>query len=145
MSATKRLMGTKYPNCARGHEYAENVVAGRVVACKYVIGACKRYLRDIANTEADFYMDWKAAEKYLRNVQKFEHVIGTWPTKNIVYEPWQCFVWMNIIGFKNKATGFRRFRIAHIEIARGNAKSSMASQAALYFLALDDPNGNQLS
>jgi len=50
-------------------------------------------------------------------------VIGNWPTKNITYEPWQCFVWMNVIGFKNRETGFRRFRIAHIEIARGNAKA----------------------
>lgn len=52
---------------------------------------------------------------------------------------------MNIMGFKNRETGFRRFRLAHVEIARGNAKSAMASQAALYFLALDNPNGNMIS
>jgi phage terminase large subunit-like protein len=77
----------------------------------------------VDNDKSFFYFDADQAEKYLRNVQKFEHVIGNWPTKNIVYEPWQCFVWMNIIGFKNTATGFRRFRIAHVEIARGNAKA----------------------
>ncbi len=135
----------KFPNCWRGHEYAQDVVAKKIVACVYVIGACERYLRDVEDKTKDFYFDWDAAEKYLRAVQKFEHVIGHWPTKNIVYEPWQCWVWMNIIGFKNKETDFRRFRIAHVEIGRGNAKSAMASQAALYFLALDDPNGNQIS
>lgn len=135
----------KHPHCTRGHKYAEDVVSGKVVACKFVIGACKRYLADIEKEDAYFYMDWDQAEKYLRNVQRFEHVIGNWPTKNIVYEPWQCWMWMNVLGFKVKETGFRRFRIAHMELGRGQGKSAMASQAALYFLALDNPNGNQIS
>ncbi len=118
-----KLSPKKHPFCLKGHNYAIDVVAGKITACVYVIGACQRYLRDIENSDAGFWMDWDAAEKYLRLVQKFEHVIGKWSTKNIVYEPWQCWIWMNIIGFKDKATGFRRFRIAHIEVARGNAKA----------------------
>lgn len=134
-----------HPNVASGHQYALDVVDGNIVACKYVKGACTRYLREVEQTDRGWYFDADAAEKYLRSVQKFNHVIGHWPTPNIVYEPWQKWVWMNIMGFKNIDTGFRRFRIAHVEIARGNAKSAMASQAALYFLALDNPNGNQIS
>jgi phage terminase large subunit-like protein len=134
-----------HPYCSVGHNYALDVVSGKQVACIYVIGACKRYLKDIKNTAADFYMDWDEAEKYLRSVQKFPHVNGHWPTPNIVYDPWQCWVWMCIMGFKSKQTGFRRFRIGHLEISRGCGKSAMASQAALYFLALDSPNGNQIS
>lgn len=134
-----------HPNCAAGHMYAEMVVDGKITACKFIIGACKRYLADIEEKNKGWYFDADAAEKYLRSVQKFNHVIGHWPTKTIIYEPWQKWVWMNIMGFKNIDTGFRRFRIAHVEIARGNAKSAMASQAALYFLALDNPNGNQIS
>jgi len=99
----------------------------------------------VSNSGATFYFDSDAAEKYLRLVQKFSHVNGHWPTPNIVYDPWQCWVWMNIMGFKDRETGFRRFRIAHVEVARGNGKSAQASQAALYFLALDNPNGNQIS
>lgn len=135
----------KYPNCARGHKYAEQVVSGKILACIYVIGACKRYLADVEREDALYFFDFDAAEKYLRLVQKFDHVVGHWSTQNIVYEPWQCWVWMNIMGFKIKETGFRRFRIAHVEIARGNAKSAMASQCAIYMLALDNPNGNQIS
>jgi len=138
-------LAKRYPNCRKGHQYALDVVDKKIVAGKYIIGACERYLRDVDNADADFYFDWDAAEKYLRSVQKFQHVIGHWKTKNIVFEPWQHWVWMNIMGFKIKETGFRRFRIAHIEVARGNAKSAMASQTVLYFLALDDPNGNQIS
>ena len=135
----------QYPHCARGHEYAEQVVAGKIVACKSIIAACERYLADLKNTESFFYFDAATAEKYLRNVQRFHHVEGHWSTKTIHYEPWQCWVWMNIMGFRNSDTGFRRFRVVHLEVARGNAKSTMASQAALYFLALDNPNGNYIS
>lgn len=135
----------KYPNCLSGHKYANDVVDGKINACKFVIGACARYLREVEDQTRGWWFDWDEAEKYLRLVQKFEHVIGHWKTNNIVYEPWQCWVWMNIMGFKSKDTGFRRFRTAHVEIARGNSKSAMASQAALYFLALDNPNGNMIS
>jgi phage terminase large subunit-like protein len=136
---------SKHPNCYAGHKYAEEVIAGKVVACKYIRGACERYLADLDNTAAAFYFDAEAAERYLRLVQKFEHVEGHWPTKEIIYEPWQCWVWMNIVGFKMKDTDFRRFRVAHLEVARGSAKSTMASQLCLYFLALDNPNGNHVS
>lgn len=143
MKATTKIKKTEF--CKKGHQYALDIISGKIVAAKTVIGACERYLRDLDNDKADFYFDVDDAEKYLRNVQNFQHVEGHWPTKNIVYEPWQCWVWMNIMGFKMKATGFRRFRVAHIEVARGQGKSTMASQAALYFLALDNPNGNSIS
>ncbi len=135
----------KYPHCYRGHLYAEEVVAGKIVACKYVIGACKRYLKDVMETGKPWYFDPEKAEKYLRSVQRFEHPIGIWKTKLIKFEPWQCWVWMCVQGFRNRSTTFRRFRVLHLEIARGNAKSTCASQLALFELALDGSAGNQIS
>lgn len=144
MSAVKRSK-VKYPFCFKGYQYAQDVVAGQITACEFIKAACEKSIREFNDETKPYWFDWDAAEKYLRTVQKFDHVIGHWPTKNIVYEPWQCWVWMNIMGFKIRATGFRRFRTAHVEIARGNAKSAMASQAALYFLSMDNPNGNMIS
>lgn len=138
-----RINKEEYPFCAIGHQYALDIVSGKISACKFIIGACERYLKDLENPK--FIFDLDKAEKFLRVVQKFEHVIGEWKTKNIVFAPWQCWVWMNIMGFYSVETGYRRFRIAHIEIARGNSKSTMASQAALYFLALDGSKGNQIA
>ncbi len=135
----------KYPFVSIGHQYAEDVVSGKIVASKYVIGACERYLSDVEEEDRDWFFSPDAAEKYLRLVQKFSHVTGHWKTAKVVFEPWQCWVWMNIMGFLMKDTNFRRFRIAHVEIARGNGKSLMASQCALYLLCLDNPNGNQIS
>lgn len=131
------------PYCYTGHQYAIDVVEGRIPNCIYIIGACKRYLKDLEEKKYPF--DTARAERYLRLVQKFEHTSGVWDTKNIVYQPWQNFAFMNIIGFINPETGFRRFRVAHLEFPRGQGKSLMASQAALYFLALDNPVGNVIS
>lgn len=135
----------KYPNVWEAHEYALDVTSGKIPANKYIRGSCERYLQDVDNTKANFWFDISAAERYLRIVQKFSHVEGHWPTKNIVYSPWQKWVFANIMGFYNKTTGFRRFRVAHLEVARGQGKSTMASQMLLYFLALDNPNGNYIS
>lgn len=114
---------TLYPECARGHDYALDVVSKKIRASKYVIGACERYLRDVVDTSKEWYFEPRAAEKYLRLVQKFDHVNGNWKTPKVRYEPWQCWVWMNIMGFLVRKTKFRRFRVAHVEIARGNGKA----------------------
>lgn len=135
----------KHPNVWRGYQYALEVVSGQIPNSIYIIGACNRFLRDYANREANYYFNPDAAEKYLRLVQKFEHVKGKWATKHIHYEPWQCWMFANVMGFLIKETNFRRFRVAHIEVPRGCGKSLMASQALLYFLALDNPIGNEIS
>ena len=134
-----------HPNCHKGHEYALDILDGKIVSCIYLKGACERYLSDLERDDMEWSFNPDAAEKFLRLAQQFSHVNGHWATDKIVYEPWQCFVWMNVFGFVNKESGFRRFRIAHLEIARGNAKSTQASQVALYLLCLDNPNGNQIS
>ena len=133
-----------YPNCYRGHEYAVKIVSGLIPACIYVKGSCERYLEDIFNPR-DFYFNADKAEDYLKKVQQFPHVIGKWDNAKILYEDWQCFAFMNIMGFISTITNERRFRTAHLEFPRGQGKSAMASQASLYFLALDDPNGNHIS
>lgn len=134
-----------YPNVARGHQYALDVVEGKIPASIYVIGTCKRYLEDLEDN-FEWYFDPEAAEHFLRLVQKFHHVKGNWDSPYILYAPWQCFVFMNIMGFYLFETEARRFRTAHIEIGRGNGKSAMASQAALYFNSLiPNRNGNEVS
>lgn len=137
---------SEFPYVSLGLQYARDVVSGEIPACVYVVGSCRRFLSDIDKIDASFYFCPETAERYLRLVQKFSHVKGKeWSTKTITYEPWQCFTFANIMGFISRATGFRRFRVAHIEVSRGNAKSAMASQAVLYFLALDNPVGNEIS
>lgn len=133
----------KYPNTYEAYQYALDVVDGKIPNCIYIVGACSRFLNDFK--EGKYPFDCEKSERYLKLTQLFQHVKGSWKTDNIIYEPWQKFLFANIMGFINPATGNRRFRTAHVEIARGQGKSAMASQMALYFLALDNPKGNEIS
>jgi phage terminase large subunit-like protein len=145
----------QYPFCHAGFQYAIDVVCGDIPNCKYVIGACHRFLNDWDKSKLAvnyYFFDIEKAEGFLKKVQRFKHVIGDWSTEDnpdnrIIYLPWQHFVWMNIIGFRHRDNPRNpRFRVAHVEIPRGQAKSTMASQAALYFVGLDKPLlGNQIS
>lgn len=132
-----------YPNVAEAWDYAFQVVSGEIPNCIYVVGACKRFLDDLEKKEYPFDAD--KAERYLKLVQKFSHVKGNWDSDLIIYGAWQKFIFANIMGFMNPITKNRRYRTAHIEIPRGQGKSAMASQMALYFLALDNPKGNEIS
>jgi len=132
-----------YPYCHSGHQYALDVVGGKILSCKYILGACERYLKDLK--EKKFPFDADSAEKFLRLGQKFHHIKGEWNTPNVVFSPWQNFIFMNIFGFTDPRTGYRRFRTAHIEVPRGSGKSCLASIVALYFLCLDNPKGNEIS
>ncbi len=140
----------RYPNCYEGYQYALQVVSGIRIECKYVIGACERFLKDYkkcSEGENYYFFDIDIAERYLYLVQKLNHVIGEWDTKNIIYVAWQKFLWMNVIGFRHRKNKKHfRFRNIHAEIARGNAKSAMASQCVLYFIGLDESRvGNHIS
>jgi phage terminase large subunit-like protein len=133
----------EYPNVYRGHNYALDIIENKIVSCKYIKGACNRYVSDIEKGIYPFDAD--IAEKFLRLAQKFSHIKGEWSNPLVVYEPWQCWVFMNIYGFQDPRTGFRRFRTAYLEVARGNGKSVLASISGLYSLSLDNPKGNEVS
>jgi len=136
----------KYPFTCIAVKYANDILDGVIPSSIYTIGACERFLNDLKNQAEDctFYFDPDKSERFLRLGQKFNHVKGNWKTKHIVFEPWQCFGFCNIYGFISKATGQRRFRSVHWEVARGNGKSAKASIVGLFHLSLENPIGNEI-
>lgn len=148
MITTNPIDKEKYPYVHSGYQYSLDIVSGKIPSCVFILGACERFLRDYESCKLavyEFRFDIDRAERYLRLVQKFEHVKGQWETPNIVYLPWQNFAFMNIQGFRHRDSNFPRFRTAHIEVPRGQGKSAMASQAALFDVSLDSPKGNEVS
>lgn len=138
---------SKYPNVSRAFQYAYDVKDGRRLACTYVRGAVDRFFNDLKRQDCElcsFYFDIDKAERFLRLVQKFNHVKGEWKTPHLYFENWQCFIFTNIYGFIDKRTKSRRFRTAHIQIPRGNGKSALASVCGLYHLSLENPKGNEV-
>ena len=140
---------TSCSKVARGTEYAEAVVSGDIIACHWVRLACMRHLDDLDRWSAKgapFHFDEKAAERVLDIIERFPHIHGHWAKEQqkITLEGWQCFIVMNVFGWKATATGARRFRVAYIEVPRKNAKSTLTSCIGLYLLACDGEHGGHV-
>jgi phage terminase large subunit-like protein len=138
---------------ARGNQYARDVVAGRVLACRWVRLACQRHLDDLASSKRKDYpykFDAEKANKVCRFIEKLPHTKGSWariePGKSnrIVLEPWQEFMTCSIFGWVHKANGFRRFREVYVCIPRKNAKSTWAAAVGICMLVADGEYGAEI-
>lgn len=121
--------------------YARGVVAGEIVACALVRQACQRQLDDLARWEKDgpYRFDVAAAHRFCAFAEALPHVKGEWAKRGdtITLEPWQCFIYTTKYGWLRREDGLRRFRTSYLEIARKNAKTTVAAAEALY-LELED-------
>ena len=123
----------------QGIQYAVDVVEGSIIANKYTIQACERFLSDLERAEIrEDGLEFKPeqAQKFLDFASLCCHTKGEWSGKPIILEPWQVFISVNLFGFYKYE--HRRFLFAYIEVARKNGKSTFAAIVLLYMLILDD-------
>ena len=90
-----------------------------------------------------FWMDEKAANKVVRFFRKLNHVKGPLGGQPFELQPWQEKFVRTLFGWKRK-DGTRRYRIAYIEMGRGNGKSAWAAGLALALLFIDDEPGAEV-
>jgi phage terminase large subunit-like protein len=125
-------------------QYAEDVTAGRVIACKWVKLACKRHLADLADAHArGLVWDQDAADHALGFFAFLRHSKGRWNDEPFVLQPWQAFIVASLFGWK-RADGTRRFRIAFVEVPRKNGKTTLAAGIGLYLLVADGEAGAEV-
>jgi phage terminase large subunit-like protein len=122
----------------RATAFAQSVVDGKTVAGPHVRDACKRHLRDLIEGPArGLAWDIDAAK---HAIGYFEDVLclngGQFEGKPFDVLPWQAFVIGSLFGWKS-ADGFRRFRVAYVETAKGSGKSPLAAGIGLYGLTAD--------
>ncbi len=115
------------------------MVAGDIVAGPHVRDACARHLRDLAQAKRrGLVWDKDAA---LWAFEYFETVLrlngGEFEGQPFVLADWQQFVVGSLMGWKLK-DGWRRFRVAYIETAKGSGKSPLVAGLGLYGLTADD-------
>ncbi len=137
----------KYPHVNKANKYAREVVRAKIPACKWVKLACQRHLDDLAREKSGpFYFDKQAAETFCDFAEKMPHVKGEWAKRHelFVLEPWMCFVWGNVFGWKRKKDGLRRFREVFLEVPRKNGKSSQAALVGHYMLSKDGEAGSEV-
>lgn len=143
---------------ARAELYARGVVAGDVAACKWVKAACQRHLDDLERSQTDAAWPWRfdpeKAGRPCHFIQCLPHIEGEWArpilvdgrevNQKILLEEWQVFTVAVPFGWVHRDTGLRRFRRIYLEVARKNAKSTLAAGIALYLLTADGEPGAQV-
>lgn len=130
-------------------QYARDVVSGRIIACKWVDLACKRFLSDMKRQNSPdfpYKYDQKRADKFVSLAQHMPHVKGEWAAKGqmIVYEPWQTFIDCNLFGWVHSVTEYRRFRLSFELIPRKNAKSTRVAIRGTYLAFVDGEVGAEV-
>ena len=141
---------------AMAKRYAEQVVAGDILACRWVQLACQRQLNDLARFKgkgSPYRFNPKLVDRDGRSfhsadnlcafIERLPHVKGPLAGEPISLEPWQVFILSTVFGWV-KDDGKRRFRRSYIEVPRGNAKSTLSSAVALYMLAADREGGAEV-
>ncbi len=129
------------------NRYANDVLSGKILACKYVKLACKRHLDDIERSKTDtfgYYFDEKEAKVYTDFISNLNLWKSQWANKPVELQGWQSFIIQVLLGWKRKSDGTRRFRKAYIEMARKNAKTTLAAMIGLAVLFIDGENGAQI-
>lgn len=150
----------QHPHVAKALTYAHDVVAGRILACRWVKLACQRHLDDLERSAGSgwpYQFDELAAERVCKFVERFPHVKGKWAiarpgepeSRFIRLEPWQCFIICNLYGWLQKeetpeGRHLRRFQLAYIAVPRKNAKSTTVAPLGLYHVAADDEPGAEV-
>lgn len=136
-------------NVNKANKYARDVVAGRIVACRFVKLACERHLNDLAEEKSrkfKYRFDRKKAEKACKFIQYLPHTKGEWALKRmlITLEPWQLFIVASAFGWVRKKSGVRRFREVYTEVPRKNGKSAISAGVGVYTFAADNEFGAEV-
>lgn len=144
------------------NSYARDVVDGHVAACKWVMLACQRHLRDYRHRRRlGLIWDLPAA---LDVIDFFERVLkhskGEWAGQALALEPWEKFFVGSIYGWKrarhkrwrdklpngkiHDTAGTRRFRTVLMLVPRKNGKSTIGAGLGVYAMVGDDEPGAEI-
>lgn len=127
-------------NLEKYKDYANKVLQGEIVACKYVKQACRRYL-DFFN-KYDFRSE--KVDKVVSFIQRLKHFTGKHNGKPFTLLPYQEWIIYNIFGFYYKNTNKRVTNYVYIELARKQGKTALAAAIALYMMVADGENGSEV-
>ncbi len=109
--------------------------------------AAQRFLDDLrraSSRSCAFEFDEDRANHACRFIERLPHVEGKWASPTIVLHPAQVFFVAQLFGFRDRATGNRRFTSALYCTARKSGKSTLAGAIMLYCQCCEDETGAQL-
>lgn len=116
-------------------QYVNDILNGKIKACKKHKQACKRFKDDLEkskNEDYEYYFDNEELYRFYTWSKMFKHRVGILAKKPIELVPFQLFLCGNLFCWKHKGTGYRRFRKAYVQVGRKNAKSQILGCIASY-------------
>jgi phage terminase large subunit-like protein len=118
-------------------QYARDVDSGKIVAGRQIKLAAKRFLADLQRD--DIYFDEVEANKFVAFSERYCRLWeDKWRGEPVKLEPWMCFVFQQIFGWFKKKDGLRRVKKVYVQVAKKNAKSTVAGLLANYHLCADE-------
>jgi phage terminase large subunit-like protein len=115
--------------------YAHALAEGATAASVHARRAAERFIRDHAEAQrksSQWAFDPLAAGRAMLFATMMPNIKGPEAGKPIVLMPWQKFAYANIFGFRERATGARRFRQGAIFVPKGNGKTTISAPLAMY-------------
>jgi phage terminase large subunit-like protein len=125
----------------RTHQYARDVLAGKIVVGELVRLACERHERDIREASVKgFTFDPDAADHAIGFIERWVKLPDTSDESGdalpFILQPWQAFIIGSLFGWRF-TSGFRRYRNGYMEIGKGNGKTPLLAAVGLYGLTMD--------
>jgi len=113
-------------------QYSQDIVDGRIVACKKHQWASLRFLNDLKRTDWIWRFDEEKADRYIRWMRLFRHHKGELAGQRKEPCDYEKFVYGNIYGWWSKDGTTRRFRVSYEQLGRKQAKSQDKAIQCLY-------------
>jgi phage terminase large subunit-like protein len=130
------------------NQYIDDVISGKQAACKHIVNACKRHVKDLNTLDKNVYkFDEEKAQWYIDFIQMLKLSKGVGAAGQCIkLQPWQQFIVASIFGWQHKRDGewYRRFKKAYIEIPRKNGKTTLATAIALCCFVADREPGPEV-
>jgi phage terminase large subunit-like protein len=126
-------------------EYVDSVQDKKVLTCKWVKLAVKRFVDDLERIPDEawpYTFDLEKAERVIAFVEALKQYQDRFAGQYLTLTPWQVFTLSNIYGWVRKDNGHRRFTTAFIFVGRKNGKTMFVSALAPYSILLD--NGGEV-
>lgn len=128
--------------------YANDCINDKIISGNKHKLACKRFLNDVKMAESDdtffFYWDEEEAQKIVKWFSYLRHSKGILSGQPIDLTTWQKFVLCQIYGWRDKKTGYKRFKNAFIMVGRKNAKSQMEAGCLLYEISTQSTKNKEV-
>lgn len=123
-------------------QYANDIINGRIIACKGIKLACKRMISWFDRD--DIYFDYEDVDRKIRIVSRLKHSTGTHSGKSFILLPWQQWCFANIYGWKYKSNNLRVTKNAYILVSRKNGKTALAAAMSIIGAIGDGEDGAEI-